>query len=139
MERYGYLVTGTEGLKYINTLLYTRFIDCVQAVLAEDRNSGDEIHYFKILKTSDVVKLIHSKQKDKKYGYCYLLRSHDEDKFTVHNSEKEPESDLLNVVLAARHGLKHRDVVGCADLKIKLGYYKIMSDEDFLSELHNCL
>lgn len=140
MERFGYVVVNNGVFKHINPTIFKTFSDCVKSVLSEEHDVLTNIFYFKILKTSEIVKMIHEKPNDKKFGFCYLLKCKNENHFTVHNAQCELENNLFDIVMRAKKLICEKDkesTSGCSDLKMKIGYFKILTDEDFLSEIHN--
>lgn len=140
MERYGYLVLVNDdsGCKYINPTLFKSFTECMQKVIQDAHYNPECLCYFKILKNSEIFENIHSKVTERKFGYCFLSKSRDGDAYYIYNNASELENNLLASVLQAKQVVDQpRDIVGNLDsAKIKIGYYKILNTDDFVTELH---
>lgn len=132
------MVVNLSGLKYVNPSIFKDFSDCVRAVICEQRPKDETILYFKLLKNSDIVKMIHEKSSsNRQFGYCYLAKSCDGEQFSVYNATSELQNNLLSTVFQAKKTLSEpRDVTGHKELKLKIGYFKILTDDDFVSEIH---
>lgn len=135
MERFGYRVHASNGMQYIKPCLYEHFIDCVKNGIKEEDCENDNILYFKILKNKDVVKNIHRISEECVYGYCYLLKSKNESNFSVQNPSKLYKN-LMETICDAKASLECSDVTGHTDIKVKIGYYKLLSPDEFLYEIH---
>lgn len=137
MERYGYVVSNAAGFGYTNPNIYKNFSECVESVLREEHCVNENFLYFKFLKNADVVKMIHEKNIHRRYGYCYLLQSEEDDKLSVYNAAANLDTDLLTIVYQAKRALDEPiDVCGSKENKLKIGYFRILTDDEFVSELH---
>lgn len=136
MERYGFLVCGANGSMYIHPILFKEFVDCVRCAVTEEPNNSENIAYFKILKNSEIFKTIHDSAAERQYGFSYLRKSMTDDQFCVYSSGNELKTNLLEIVLEAKNFLG-QDVVGkCREQQLKIGYFKILTCDEFLLELH---
>lgn len=150
MERYGWMVTDVEqnssspSKKNINVVeihhnFFKNLDDCVRHALFYDEPAeNDKRRYLKILKTSDVVRHIHKQNNNNLYGYFYL------------RSKKE--SNVEKICLFSECSVLYENMLDCVTAQkcferlspqdetdydeIKLAYFVLLQDADFLFELH---
>lgn len=113
--------------------------DCVRSALFYDGpDENDKRRYLKILKISDVVSHIHKLNNNNFYGYFYI-RSKKEcnvEKNCLFSECSTLYDNMLDCVTAQKcfEKLSSQDETDYD--KMKLAYFMLLQDDDFLLELH---
>lgn len=138
MERYGFLLLeeGSEdSFKNVHVHLYTNILSCItSAGTSPEIAAGDKIAYFKIMKNSDIVRLLHTKSGGYTYGYCFLKRSSATAPFKITDSSDTFYTHILDCVAAAK--TECLNDTECCDVNGKIGYFKILTDDEVVKHLH---
>lgn len=150
MERYGWIVADAEQnssfstKKSINILeihhnFFKNLDDCVRHALFYDVPAeNDKRRYLKILKTSDVVRHIHKQTSNNLYGYFYLRSKKESnvEKICLFSECSTLYDNMLDCVTAQKCFEKLTSQDDADYEEIKLAYFMLLQDDDFLLELH---
>ena len=136
MERFGYLIvdaTSEDAFTDVHANLYTNIIACVTSAATRKIATNERIVYFKILKNADIVQLLHAEENDYAYGYCFLKRTSMNEPFKITDSSQKFYTHVLYCVTSAKNYFSSGE---CFNTNMKIGYFKVLSDEDTVKHLH---
>lgn len=153
MERYGWIVTDAgenncfPTKKNVNIVevhhnFFQNLDDCVRSALFYDVSAeNDKRRYLKILKTSDVVRHIHKLNNNNLYGYFYVRSKKESnvEKICLYSECSSLFDNMLACVTTQKcfEKLNAQDDAESRDYdEIKLAYFMLLQDDDFLLELH---
>lgn len=148
MERYGWIVTDVEQnssfptKKNINVVeihhnFFKNLDDCVRHALFYDAEN-DKRRYLKILKTSDVVRNINKLSDNNLFGYFYLRskKESNAEKICLFSECSTLYDNMLDCVTTQKCFEKLSSQDDTDYDEIKLAYFMLLQDDDFLMELH---
>lgn len=141
MEQFGYLITdvcSASDYLYVHNELFQNITDCIKCVLLRNRvEDTQRVLYFKILKNSEIVKIIHENcELYKAYGYCHLKRSKPIEKFIVLTTNKQLFTNMLDCIHKAKIIEDCGDDPDSLNLQVKIGYFKLLNDNEIVHYLH---
>lgn len=136
MERYGYVILSDSDSIDVHRALFADLASCLRCGINYCQSEKKNIAYFKILSNSGIVKQLHSDKNNNEYGFIYLHQMCGRDSYSISNlySMRLQES-LLNCILEAKD--YEIDIPDTPHYKFKIGYFKIMNDDELLVELHS--
>lgn len=139
MERYGFLLVPEENsediFKNVHLHLYNNIFSCVTSAARDVKiAAGERLAYFKILKNSDIVRLLHVKNGEATYGYCILKRASANEPFKIKQASNVFFSSILDCLASAKTTCFTDN--DCCDENVKIGYFKLLSDNAIVKYLH---
>lgn len=149
MERYGYLhtldsetdnlcfATRQNSITYVHNYFYKNLSDCIRCAVSDPIKENETRHYIKILKNADVVREIHDTSEKSSYGFLYLClkKEMNKDHIYLFSPCNMLFSSMLECVSCEKN-YKENDFSKTIDSVIKLGYFKLLTEDDVIKELH---
>lgn len=139
MQRYGFLLVEKDSedvFKNIHVHLYNNIFGCVSTAGTSLKiAAGERLVYFKILKNSDIVRLLHEKGAGYTYGYCLLKRPSVNEPFKITDSSETFYTSMLDCLTSAKT-ICLNDDDECCDENKKIGYFKLLTDNEVVKYLH---
>lgn len=136
MERYGIAYIAPSGEKdalRVENKFFKSMKDCMQTVIT--CGEIDKYLYFKILKNSEIVSLIHKPAPNSNFGYIYVTARPGEQLDLLSHTNKL--YDNLLECITDRHVEKcYTEELSDTDMRVKIAYFKILKDCDIVSQLH---
>lgn len=140
MERYGFLRKSREGddLIAVHECLFPDIRSCVHAGVCQEQYLDNPIHYFKILNNKEIIENMHTTSENNAsvFSYFHLHRMTPTRSYAMCSVGEKLYSSLLKCVLSTKCK-PTADMSHASEYKLKVAYYKLMSDDELLKELHH--
>lgn len=138
MERFGYFVCRPDGaqvkLVYFHDRLFKNMFECMQ----DSKQWDEKIFYFKILNNSEIIKFVHTKECEKKFGYVIICDNLLNGCHCVCSWSPKFYEDMLDCISdgKAQHCLNKDEVDDGANQRSKIAYFFVLNDDELVTELH---
>lgn len=128
MERFGYMIETSHGLKCSHEKLFINFVDCVKHALSHKC----KVSFFQIMSTPTVISEFHST--DKQYGYIIQHLMPPFEYFTICAHSTRFFTSVLEAILESKD--LSTDEIDHPSFRSKIGYFKTLSPEEIIEALH---
>lgn len=137
MDRYGFLRKSANAceIAYLYETIFPDIASCVRVGSAQEQNSLENtVHYYKILTNKEIIRFIHDHGENELFSYFNMNRQTANKPYAICAASNQLFTHLLDCILIGK--CKLTAMAQTTDSTLKIAYYKLLSDDELIKELH---